>query len=207
MRVILKGQVNSTSTAATDPTGHHVIGQMAGVDVIAGTWSEGSCYYQRGTVKIPRKAGVLPSLEEAIRLFAERDALKVARLTRRNHGWKRMLRDFGDGLEIWHGVFRGRNTYFISNGYITIDLPKGMRVPDMTAAQAEAELSKKIIHDHNDGETRIIVANGYRGPYVTDGVIKVSVPSDQDPLMMTERRAKALLAAAYADRTGSVNDE
>ena len=43
---------------------------------------------------------------------------------------------------------------------------------------------------------------GQYGPYITDGKKNAKIPKDMDPKKITEKEAKALLAAAPAKKRG-----
>ena len=48
----------------------------------------------------------------------------------------------------------------------------------------------------------IKVLNGPYGPYITDGKKNARIAKDQDPAKITEKEAKALLAAAPVKKRG-----
>lgn len=69
------------------------------------------------------------------------------------------------------------------------------RALELIAAKLTADAAK---HIKSFDDSKIRVANGRFGPYVTDGTTNVRVPKDIDPASLTLEQATSLLAAAPA---------
>lgn len=106
-----------------------------------------------------------------------------------------------DGQEMKANIGRFGPYVQVDKTYVSIKPLDPMTITEEEARQLYTEkLAKDAAKHINEFASGIKVLNGPYGPYITDGKKNARIAKDVDPTKITEKEAKALLAAAPAKK-------
>jgi DNA topoisomerase-1 len=115
----------------------------------------------------------------------------------------RIVGSTADGQEIRANIGRFGPYVQIDKIFVSI---KPLDPFSITEAEArdlyEQKLTKDAAKHIAEFKSGLKILNGPYGPYITDGKKNARIAKDQDPAKLTEKEAKAILAAAPAKKRG-----
>ncbi len=108
-----------------------------------------------------------------------------------------------DGQEIKANIGRFGPYVQVDKTFVSIKPLDPFGITEIEARELiEAKLVKDAAKHIKEFKSGIKILNGPYGPYITDGKKNARITKDQDPAKLTEKEAKAILAAAPTKKRG-----